>query len=144
MTTELKVKDWWSNFWGTLQHSPAILPTRHAVLGDHADTASGQTFKRNQHYFVVRVNRIFLKYGREFWTTYAPMALVVSEFSYNGKDLAVPFFVGPSMLEKDKIELPSWATAGARWRVPVLIQSLLKWEVRFSQRSIPSRTAAYS
>jgi hypothetical protein len=107
MPTMPTLRDWWAGFWGTVQHSPTILPTRHAILPDHSTTAAGQNFKRDQHYFVVKVNRIFLKYGREFWTTYAPMALVVSEFDYNGQDTVVPFFVGPSLLEKDKIELPT-------------------------------------
>jgi len=35
------------------------------------------------------------------------MALVVSEFQYDGQDTVVPFVVGPSLLEKDRIELPN-------------------------------------
>ncbi len=107
MPTLPTLGDWWKEFWGKVQHSPTILPTRHAVPADHTTTAAGQNFKRDQHYFVVKVNQIFLKYGREYWTTYAPMALVVTEFDYNGEDTVVPFFVGPSLLEKDKIELPA-------------------------------------
>ena len=101
------LKDWWGGFWGKVQHSPTILPTRHAILQDHTDKQPGEDFKRDEHYFVVWVNRIFLKYSRDYWTTYAPMALVVSEFNYNGKDTVVPFVVGPSLLEKDKIKLPN-------------------------------------
>jgi len=100
------LKDWWDGFWGAVQHSPTILPARIEIARDHIDRPSGQAFKRDQHYFTVRVNRLFLKYSREFWTTYAPMGLVVSEFEYDGEDKVVPFVVGPSMLEKDKIVLP--------------------------------------
>jgi hypothetical protein len=34
------------------------------------------------------------------------MALVVTEFQYDAKDLIVPFIVGPTLLEQNKIELP--------------------------------------
>src|SRR5262249_14330728 len=100
------LKEWWDEFWGEVQHSPTILPTRHAILPDHVDKKLGQRFKRDQHYFVVKINRIFLQYNRLFWAAYAPMALAVSEFQYDGQDTVVPFVVGPSLLEKDQIELP--------------------------------------
>jgi hypothetical protein len=100
------LSDWWNGFWDKVQHSPTILPTRHAILTDHVDKQPGHRFKRDSHYFAVTVNRIFLKYDRQFWATYMPMALVVSEFQYDGQDTVVPFVVGPSLLEKDQIELP--------------------------------------
>jgi hypothetical protein len=99
--------DWWDGFWGKIKHSPAILPAHYQVLPSHVDRTQGEPFRRDQHYFVVKVNQIFLKYDRQFWTTYAPMALVVSEFDYDEQAKVVPFVVGPSLLEKDKIELPS-------------------------------------
>jgi hypothetical protein len=98
---------WWDDFWGNVKHSPTVLATRYAILPGHIDRNQGQRFKRDQHYFVVTVNRIFLKYDRQFWTIYAPMVLVVSEFQYDGDDTVVPFVVGPSLLEKDQIELPT-------------------------------------
>jgi len=101
-----KLTDWWDGFWDNVKHSPAILPTLHRISSDHIDKQMGQRFKRDQHYFTIKVNRIALKYDREFWTTYAPMALVVSEFQYDGDDIVVPFVVGPSLLEKNQIELP--------------------------------------
>ncbi|HEX9941972.1 MAG TPA: hypothetical protein VGG03_08150 [Thermoanaerobaculia bacterium] len=100
------LEEWWDGFWGKVRHSPTILSTRHAILPDHVDKQPGQRFKRDQQYFVVKINRIFLQYDRQFWTTYAPMALVVSEFQYDGQHTVVPFVVGPSLLENDQIELP--------------------------------------
>lgn len=101
------LQEWWKGFWDTVQHHPTVLPTRHAILPSHVDKKLGETFRRDRHYFTVRLNQIFLKYDRQFWATYAPMALVVSEFQYNGQDTVVPFVVGPSLLEKDKIEVPN-------------------------------------
>lgn len=102
-----ELRDWWDDLWGKVKHSPAILPTHHPIPFSHVDKKEGEPFRRDHHYFVIKVNQIFLKYNRQFWTTYAPMALVVSEFDYDEDAKVVPFVVGPSMLEKNKIELPS-------------------------------------
>jgi hypothetical protein len=101
------LREWWDELWDNVQHSPTMLPTRHVILPDHVDKQLGERFKRDQHYFVVKVNRVFLQYNRQFWATYAPMALVVSEFQYDQENIVVPFVVGPSLLEKDRIELPN-------------------------------------
>ena len=99
------MRDWWDAFLRVIQHSPTILPARITIPQDHLDKPPGPPFKRDQHYFTVKVNRLFLKYSREFWNTYVPTCLVVSEFEYDGEDTVVPFVVGPSMMEKDKIDL---------------------------------------
>ena len=99
--------EWWEGFWDKVQHSRTILPTHYSVPANQTNKAAGEEFRRDQHYFIVKVNRIFLQYDRQFWTTYAPMALVVSEFDYNEESTVLPFVVGPSLLEKDRIELPS-------------------------------------
>ena len=101
-----KLKDWWSGLWQSVKEGPAILPTTLAVPADHTDKPAAGQFKPDAHYFDVAVNRVFLKYDRQFWTTYAPMALVVSEFSYDGEDKIVPFVVGPTLLEGTNIDLP--------------------------------------
>lgn len=101
------LREWWDGFWDKVQHSPTTQPTHYPIPTEHLDKQLGQPFKRDKHYFFVEINRIFLQYDRQFWTTYAPMALVVSEFQYDGQDTVVPFVVGPSMLEKDQIELPN-------------------------------------
>jgi len=92
--------------WRGLKESPAILPTTHAIPINHTDKPASGRFKRDAHYFAVTVNRVFLKYDRQFWNTYAPMALVVSEFQYDGEDTVVPFVVGPSLLENMNVDLP--------------------------------------
>jgi len=100
------LEDWWERLWGKLQRSPALLPTTYAIPTDHTDKTAGPRFKRDAHYFTVTVHRMFLRYDREFWTTYAPMALVVSEFQYDGHDRVVPFVVGPTLLEGADVSLP--------------------------------------
>lgn len=101
------LSDWWSGFWDQVQHSPAILPIHYPVPASHVDKETGDPFLRDQHYFVIRINQIFIKYERQLWKEYAPMVLAVSEFDYDEDTMVVPFVVGPSLLEKDKIALPS-------------------------------------
>lgn len=98
--------EWWGETWGKVERDPAILPTTARIPAARTDKPQRDRFRRDAHYFEVTVNRIFLKYDRELWTTYAPMALVVSEFQYDGENIVVPFIVGPSLLEKSKVELP--------------------------------------
>ena len=100
------LQNWWSGLWQTIKQSPAILPTTHAIPADHTDRTAGEKFKRDAHYFTVTVHRVYLKYDRQFWTTFAPMALVVSEFQYDGEDKVVPFVVGPTLLEASNVDLP--------------------------------------
>ena len=101
-----KLNDWWSGLWQTLKEQPAILPTTYAIPAERTDKPAAGKFQRDTHYFDVTVNRVFLTYDRQFWTTYAPMALVVSEFSYDGDDKVMPFVVGPTLLEGNHIDLP--------------------------------------
>ncbi|MBZ5509309.1 MAG: hypothetical protein LAO78_27950 [Acidobacteriia bacterium] len=61
-------------------------------------------FETNQNYFQVRLNEMYLSYERQWFTTFDPMVLVISEFTYDGEKHTVPFTVGASMLENvDKI-----------------------------------------
>jgi hypothetical protein len=101
------LSEWWSGTWDQLQHSPAIVPSHYQIPSAHLERPAGERFRRDKHYFTVKINRAFLRYGREYWTTYAPMALAVSEFKYDGEDTVVPFVVGPSLLEKGQIDVPA-------------------------------------
>ncbi|MDQ2921837.1 MAG: hypothetical protein M3R52_09555 [Acidobacteriota bacterium] len=101
------VSEWWNGVWDKIQHDPAILPTYYPILGSNSDKDKGESFKGESHYFTVRVNRIFLQYGRQFWNNVVPMALVVSEFKYKGENTVVPFVVGESLLQNGKINIPA-------------------------------------
>lgn len=100
------LRHWWDALWGQVRRSPAVLPTTIAIPPDHTDKPAEPPFERDAHYFTVAVNRIFLQYDRELWKTFAPMALVVSEFQYDGAPRVVPFVVGPSLLEGAGVDLP--------------------------------------
>lgn len=99
----------WTALWKNIQQSPARLPTPVPVPAGHVDDGAfvGSALQPQENYFQVLVNETFLTYGRAWWTQYTPMAFVVSEFIYDGKEQAVPFVVGPAMMEKFGQQLPS-------------------------------------
>lgn len=90
------------NIWDLLRQGPAQLPTRASLPHDHVDDGrmAQAAFQPDQHYFQVRINEMYLKYSREWFNKYDPMVFVVSEFTYDKKVEAVPFVVGPQMMEK--------------------------------------------
>jgi hypothetical protein len=99
--------DRWASIWhmltksATRSQSRIIIP--HSQVGDGR---SAEAFRPDEHYFQVRINEMYLAYSREWVKTYDPMVSIVSEFLYNAKREAVPFIVGPSMLEKYKLPAP--------------------------------------
>lgn len=73
----------------------------------HVDVPLPQNVEKDQHYFEVRVNQLFLTRNREWWTTQIPMVVVESQFLYDKAKISVPFVIGPSMLESLKSDIPA-------------------------------------
>jgi hypothetical protein len=94
---------------GWAQGSATQLPTAATIAADHVldEETPAQPFRRDEHYFQVRVNELFLATARQWFARFDPMVLVVSEFIYDKRPQAVPFVVGPSMLEKYGQQLPA-------------------------------------
>jgi hypothetical protein len=86
--------------------APARDFLRIAITPDHTDKPPGVPFSQHQHYFVVRVNEMFLALQRQWFRTFLPMVTVISEFHYGKSPQVVPFVVGPSLMEKDGLKLP--------------------------------------
>jgi hypothetical protein len=100
----------WLELWDTIRHGEARVPARVAIPADHViwgPDEEHEPFRPDEHYFVVRVNEMFLDYSRQWFSVYDPMVLVVSEFTYDTEDTAVPFVVGPSLLAKHGQEAPN-------------------------------------
>lgn len=97
------------NLWKSTRKTPARIPSRAAIDHDHVDEGGklGIAFQPNEHYFQVRVNELYLTYSRQWFRTYDPMVLVVSEFIYHKKEEAVPFVVGPMMMQKIGQKMPA-------------------------------------
>jgi len=54
--------------------------------------------QRNQEYFGLTINEIFLAKGREWWSSYDPLVYVCVDFAYGRERISVPMLVGPSAL----------------------------------------------
>ncbi len=95
--------------WQRVRSSPAQLPTPVAIPRDHVEGAEsmGPAFAKDQDYFQVRFNQVFLTDRRQWWSEYDPMALAVTEFIYDKSVQAVPFIVGPSLVQKYGQKVPA-------------------------------------
>ncbi|MCW5319161.1 hypothetical protein GTQ43_37850 [Nostoc sp. KVJ3] len=101
MTINLVIERF-QTIWNQIQKTPTKIPTRVSIPRSHVDsgTAMGGTFQNNAHYFQVRINEMYLANSREWFSKYDPLIFVVSEFTYDKKFEAVPFIVGPTLIEK--------------------------------------------
>ena len=93
--------------WDTVSHTPAQVPTELQIPADHVDEGKAGVFKKDEHYFEVRVNEMFLSDKRKWFVNYLPMVLVISEFYYGRSKEVVPFVVGPNLIEKDGVKVPT-------------------------------------
>ncbi len=94
--------------WGHLSQGRTSRPIHVSITSDRVDAKDqiGGTLTKDQSYFQVKVNQLYLATEREWFSRYDPMVLVVSEFIYDKDTKEVPFVVGPSMLEKYKDKIP--------------------------------------
>jgi hypothetical protein len=98
----------WDQIHNTIINNPRQVPSTVTIPRDHIDenlkNELDWDYKRDQHYFQVMINEMFLLNSREWFSQIDPLVYVVSEFVYNGKDEIVPFVVGPGMIKKLGIE----------------------------------------
>jgi hypothetical protein len=105
----MSLSERWRGLWDDVRRGETRMPTRVTIAADRVAWPAdepGEAFQPNEHYFMVRVNELYLAYSREWFATFDPMVLVVSEFTYDKSELAVPFVVGPSLLESKGQEVP--------------------------------------
>ncbi len=96
------------NIWDGIRQGKTSLPGIITIPHDHINIGEkvGVPFLKGEHYFQVRINEMYLAYDRQWFSRYAPMVSVVSEFIYDKREEAVPFVVGPSMLKQFGQEIP--------------------------------------
>jgi hypothetical protein len=98
----------WQNITQRVFQSPRQLPSSVTIPNDHIDP-TGQVegaFRRGEHYFQVRINEMYLSAQRQWFSAIDPIVFVVSEFTYDRKDQAVPFLLGPAVMEKYGQKVP--------------------------------------
>src|SRR5574338_1152116 len=90
------------DLWNRARSAPARPPICLTIPSHHVqqERPPGGVFEADKHYFQVRVNELFLANGRDWYRNYDPMVVVLSEFQYGRQVEAVPYLVGPALLEK--------------------------------------------
>lgn len=85
-----------------VSHGASVQPTWVPIPASRVDEPArlGAALARDRQYFQVRVNEMYLANSREWWVEYDPMVFASTEFIYDKAEIAVPFIVGPSMLQK--------------------------------------------
>lgn len=74
-------------------------------------------FEAGRHYLTVRVNSVGLRHNRQWFSTWQPMVIAVTEFRYGTQEVSIPTVIGPAMLrERVSAEIP-FATVFAATRV---------------------------
>jgi hypothetical protein len=93
---------------GQIQHSPRQMPSALRIANDHVDQNQQlrDPFERDEHYFQVRINEMYLADQRRWFNAIDPVVFVVSEFIYDKQAQAVPVIVGPAMMQKFGQKMP--------------------------------------
>jgi hypothetical protein len=99
----------WAAVWDKLSGSPAEV--KRSILIPPANVTGGglahDRFEAGNHYFAVQLNEMYLSTSRQWFSVYDPMAIVVTEFTYDGERKVVPVVVGPSMIQENIKRVPN-------------------------------------
>jgi hypothetical protein len=66
----------------------------------------GAEIRKDQAYFTVQINELFLQQARQWFVTYDPMVLITTTFVHGDKTISVPAVVGPSLIAQPGHPVP--------------------------------------
>lgn len=94
------------DLWNKIKSTPTFRPARIRIPSENIDPPLrvASAFVRDQQYFQVTVNEMYLTYEREWFKTWEPIVYTTTQFLYDGKRQEVPFFVGQKKMEESKTE----------------------------------------
>src|ERR1043166_6395725 len=88
----------WHNF--RAGHLPLPEATRIPVARCEPAADVGYTIRRDEMYFSVYVNEMYLADNRQAWASFDPLVVVVTEFNYDKERVTIPTIVGPNLIRK--------------------------------------------
>lgn len=90
--------------WNRLSTGSSRLPFHAAIPLSRVshNVRHANPFQADHYYFQIRINEMYLTYGRRWFSEFDPMVFVLTEFTYDKKVESVPFVVGPQLLQKFK------------------------------------------
>ena len=94
--------------WKRIVEAPSYIPGHFQIPAAQVDIGNkiGVPIEPQQHYFIVRVNEMYLSYKRKWFSTYDPVVFAVSEFQYGNGKITMPFLVVPSMMQSQPDKTP--------------------------------------
>jgi len=108
----------WDKVTKQIKSSPRPSPSTVTIPRTHIDKNQKKElnyeFTRDEHYFQVMINEMYLTAARRGISNIDPLVYTVSEFTYQGNTQFVPFLVGPSMLKEKGV--PDKYTKGMIFR----------------------------
>jgi hypothetical protein len=90
------------NLFDSVTRTPAAIFTNFKISDERAPDAeaSGRLagFVPEETYFEIRLSQMHLRYEREYWRQFIPLASMMTQFLYAGERRTVPVVVGPELL----------------------------------------------
>ncbi len=62
--------------------------------------SAGHRIRRDEMYFTVWISEMYLAANRQWWSSFDPLVVVVSEFNYGSERVAIPKVIGPNLIQK--------------------------------------------
>ncbi|MEN8654162.1 hypothetical protein ABCR94_27090 [Streptomyces sp. 21So2-11] len=66
----------------------------------------GGTLDPRRDYFEIRINRLHLAHGRQWFSEFTPVVFAATEFVRDGADAVTPAMVGPGLIQRHGAETP--------------------------------------
>ncbi len=100
--------EFFTQVWNNVKQAPTFVPNYFRIPDEQTDVSPKQTqeFDNRRHYFMVSVNEMYLSYQRLWHKTFSPMVFSVCNFQYDGKEMEIPFAIGPNLLQKYEQKIP--------------------------------------
>ena len=93
-----------SDLWADLRSGKVALPRAVTIPPERCGSreAVSTIIRRNQMYFTVRINQMYLAENRQWWSVYDPLVVVVTEFVHGLQRITIPTVIGPNLIRKQK------------------------------------------
>ena len=86
--------------WERIRTGSVPLPSVAMIPPDRCSPtgSAGYRIQPDKMYFTVQVNEMHLAANRQWWAKFDPLVVIVTEFNYGTKRIAIPKIVGPELI----------------------------------------------
>ncbi len=103
----MALSQFFTNLWNNVKSAPTFVPSYIEFPPEQTDAPNQLAqFNERQHYFMMSVSEMFLSYQRLWHQNFYPMVFTVCGFKYGGKEIEIPYLIGPSLLKKYEQKVP--------------------------------------